>query len=216
MDPQLLNRVTQQLKLAASASVTPAGQTESAPNSKEQIHAINQIFELFRFNYNNQFLKAFPDHDTLLMGKRLWARLLSQYSAEILMRAAEKAVKESAFLPNVHEIIKRCEQDDALNLPSAYAAFIEACRAPSPKASYAWSHPIIYYAGAASDWFFLANNSEDKTFPVFERNYDILKKRLARGEEITLTIPQALPEKVEVYLPKEENIKKIQAIIKGL
>lgn len=196
--------------------MTPAGQTESTPNSKEQIHAINQIFELFRFNYNNQFLKAFPDHDTLLMGKRLWARLLSQYSAEILMRAAEKAVKESAFLPNVHEIIKRCEQQDALNLPNAYAAFIEACRAPSPKQNYAWSHPIIYYAGAASDWFFLANNTEDKTFPVFERNYDILKKRLARGEEITLSIPQALPEKVEVHLSKEENLKKIRAILQSL
>ena len=47
MDPQLLNRVTQQLKLAASASVTPAGPNGTSATSKELIAAINQILSCF-------------------------------------------------------------------------------------------------------------------------------------------------------------------------
>ena len=99
---QVLNRVTQQLKQASADSVTPAGQN-NAP-SDDQLSAINQIFELFRFNYHNQFLKAFPDLDTMNMAKRLWLRLLGDYSGEVIMRAAEKAVKENYTVPNTHTL----------------------------------------------------------------------------------------------------------------
>src|SRR5690554_7542557 len=91
---QLLNQITQQLKVVSNDSVTPAGQSEQAPPSDEQLSAINQIFELFRFNYHNQFLKAFPDLDTLNIAKRLWLRLLSEYDGNVIMRAAEKTVKD--------------------------------------------------------------------------------------------------------------------------
>lgn len=146
------------------------------------------------------------------MAKRLWARLLSEYNSEVILRAAEKAVKESSWLPSLHDIISHCDTADILGLPSAYSAYIEACRAPSPKKEFAWSHPIVYYAGAASDWFFLANTVEQKAFPVFERNYKILLNRLQKGEEITLEIPKAIPEKIEVYLSKEENLQQLAKI----
>ncbi|TNC92572.1 MAG: hypothetical protein CSH36_03845, partial [Thalassolituus sp.] len=83
---QVLNRVTQQLRQASTDSVTQAGQNNATPTDG-QMAAINQIFELFRFNYHNQFLKAFPDLDTLNMAKRLWLRLLGDYSGEVIMRA---------------------------------------------------------------------------------------------------------------------------------
>src|SRR5690554_6672203 len=92
---QLLNQITQQLRVVSKDSATPAGQSEQAPPSDEQLSAINQIFELFRFNYHNQFLKAFRDLDTLNIAKRLWLRLLSEYDGNVIMRAAEKTVKES-------------------------------------------------------------------------------------------------------------------------
>ena len=85
---QLLNRVTQQLKQASADSATPVGQNSQRPPSDDQLSAINQIFELFRFNYHNQFLKAFPDLDTMIMAKRLWAKLLADYSGQVIMRAA--------------------------------------------------------------------------------------------------------------------------------
>lgn len=146
------------------------------------------------------------------MAKRLWARLLNEYSGEVIMRAAEKTVKESSWLPNIHDVISNCNISDAYGLPSAYSAYIEACRAPAPKKEFAWSHPIVYYAGAASDWYFLANTPEQQAYPVFKRNYEILLNRLQQGEEISLNIPQAIPEKVEIYLSKEENLQQLAKI----
>ena len=146
------------------------------------------------------------------MAKRLWSRLLDEYSPEVIMRAAEKAVKESSWLPNVHEVLARCDIADSLGLPSAHAAYMEACRAPSPKKEYPWSHPAVYYAGRASDWFFLANTVEEQAFPVFKRNYDILLKRLQDGEQIDLDIPRALPEEIIHPLPRDEQNRRLEAL----
>jgi len=178
--------------------------------------AINQIFELFRFNYHNQFLKAFPDLNTMNMAKRLWLRLLSEYSAEVMMHAAEKAVKESTFLPNVHEVLSRCDVAEVLGLPNVYSAYIEACRAPSPKKDFAWSHAAVYYAGRASDWYFLANTPEEKAFPVFQRNYDILLKRLQDGEELEIEIAKAIPQTIEHPLDRKEQKQRLAALMDNL
>lgn len=170
------------------------------------------MFELFRFNYHNQFLKAFPDHGTLITAKKLWAGLLRDYAPEVVMKAAERAVKESSYLPNVHEVIRRCDPADTLGLPAVHAAYIEACRAPSPKREYPWSHPAVYYAGRASDWYFLANTPESRAFPVFERNYQLLLSRIQQGEDITLEIDKALPETIERVLPREEQRQRLSAL----
>ena len=152
----------------------------------------------------------------MIMAKRLWARLLADYSGEVIMRAAEKAVKENSFLPNVHEVLARCDIADAMGLPSAYAAYMEACRAPSPKKEFNWSHPAVYFAGRASDWFFLANTPEEQAFPVYQRNYEILLKRIQDGDELEMDIAKALPETVEIALPREEQHKRLQDLKKNL
>lgn len=209
---QIINQVTQQLKQVANDSRTPTGKPETAA-SIEQKEAINQIFELFRFNYHNQFLKAFPDHDTVIMAKRLWARLLVEYSPEVIMQAAEKTVKNSNWLPSVHHVIENCDISEILGMPSAHAAYVEACRAPSPKKTYQWSHPAIYYAGAATDWFFIANEVEAKVFPVFQRNYELLIQRIQNGEDLELAIPQALPEEISSPMTQEERKESIKVIL---
>lgn len=171
---------------------------------------------MFRFNYHNQFTKAFPDIETMNTAKKLWARLLADYSGDVIMRAAEKAVKENSFLPNVHEVLARCDIADTMGLPSAHAAYMEACRAPSPKKDFHWSHPAVYFAGRASDWFFLANTIEEQAFPVFKRNYDILLQRIQNGEDLAMDIAPALPETVEIALPRDEQQKRMQDLKKLL
>ena len=211
---QVLNRVTQQLKQASADSVTPAGQN-NAP-SDDQLSAINQIFELFRFNYHNQFLKAFPDLDTMNMAKRLWLRLLGDYSGEVIMRAAEKAVKENGWLPNVHEVLARCDVAEVLGLPAAHAAYVEACRAPSPKKEFNWSHPAVYFAGRATDWFFIANEPEEKVFPVFKRNYDLLLNRIQNGEDLEIDLPRALPKETTTPLSRDEQKDRLKNLMADL
>ncbi|SIT11744.1 hypothetical protein SAMN05421686_11092 [Thalassolituus maritimus] len=194
--------------------MTPAGQN-NAP-SDDQLSAINQIFELFRFNYHNQFLKAFPDLDTMNMAKRLWLRLLGDYSGEVIMRAAEKAVKENGWLPNVHEVLARCDVAEVLGLPAAHAAYVEACRAPSPKKEFNWSHPAVYFAGRATDWFFIANEPEEKVFPVFKRNYDLLLNRIQNGEDLEIDLPRALPKETKTPLSRDDQKDRLKNLIADL
>lgn len=194
--------------------MTPAGQN-SAP-SDDQLSAINQIFELFRFNYHNQFLKAFPDLDTMNMAKRLWLRLLGDHSGEVIMRAAEKAVKENGWLPNVHEVLARCDVAEVLGLPAAHAAYVEACRAPSPKKEFNWSHPAVYFAGRATDWFFIANEPEEKVFPVFKRNYDLLLNRIQNGEDLEIDLPRALPQETTTPLSRDEQKDRLKNLMADL
>ena len=128
------------------------------------------------------------------------------------MQAAERAVKESSYLPNVHEVIRRCDPAGSMGLPAVHAAYVEACRAPSPKQEYPWSHPAVYYAGRASDWYFLANTPETQAFPVFERNYQILLGRIQQGEDISLEVDKALPETIEQPLAREEQRQRMSAL----
>jgi len=147
------------------------------------------------------------------MAKRLWMRLLGDYTGEVIMRAAEKAVKESSWLPNVHEVLARCDISEVLGLPSAHAAYVEACRAPSPKKEYKWSHPAVYFAGRATDWFFIANETEQKAFPVFKRNYDLLLQRVQAGETLEIDLPPALTDGVETPLTRDEQKVRLKGLM---
>lgn len=148
------------------------------------------------------------------MAKKLWSRLLSEFPGEILMQAGEQCVKKQKFLPNVHDIIEECNTSSAglMGLPHARAAYIEACRAPSPKSKYSWTHPAIYYAGRASDWFFLANETEHTAFPVFERNYQLLLGRIKNGETLEIDLPKALPAETTVPLKKKQQLERLKQL----
>lgn len=139
-----------------------------------------------------------------------------QYSGPTILHAAEKTVKESSWLPSVHDILENCVQGNSLGLPSAHAAYMEACRAPEPKKNFNWTHPAIYFAGLATDWFFMANEVEDKAFPVFQRNYELLLKRIAEGENIELPIAKALPEEVRTPMSKEAQKAQLKELLKQL
>jgi len=212
----VLNRVTQQLQQPDNDSQIPAGSSFDKHADVDQKSAINQIFELFRFNYHNQFLKAFPDHDTVIMAKQLWSRLLVDYDANTMLKAAELVVKQQKFLPNVHDVLEACEQAQhiVLGVPDPHAAYVEACRAPSPKAEYNWTHPAVYYAGRASDWFMLANEPEQVAYPVFERNYALLLDRIRNGEELNIELPKAIPEKIERPLERKEQAQNLRNLMK--
>ncbi len=111
------------------------------------------------------------------------------------MQACDRAIRESEYLPTVRGILKFCELDDLeLGLPDSHSAYLEACRAPSPKADYHWSHLAVYHAGKACDWYFLANSSEAQAFPVFRRHYETITQRLRRGEQLSQPQREALPE----------------------
>jgi len=170
------------------------------------------VFALFRINYHNQYYKAYTDDTVLNQIKKLWLESLVRFTPDTIQRGAKRAIENSEFLPTLHTMIRHCEAESAQGLPQAHAAYIEACQAPSPKANYRWSHPAVYHAGKAADWFFLANNPEKVAFPVFQRHYQLLCEQVIAGATLTPPEIKALPETIETPLSKAENRARLQSL----
>ena len=221
----LIQQVAQEIAASQNSSTTAAGQADNTQRGEQErpapgdghIDAINQVFALFRINYHNQYYAGFKDTELLNQAKRLWLNSLAQFSPETILRGARKVIEESEYLPTLHRMIRACQGEPGkFGLVDAHQAYVEACRAPSPKAAYAWSHPAVYHAGCASDWYFLTTNAEKTAFPIFERHYLKLCERVMNG--VTLPAPNvpALPETIERPLSKEENAKRMEELRKQL
>ena len=188
-------------------------QTEAGPNSRaeraaepDRIDAINQLFAEFELAYHNQYYKAYGSEERLVLAKKYWLGCLSSYAPAQIVAAARYAVKTHDFLPTVSVVVKACEEGVSLfGLPQAHEAYIEACRAPSPKSKAHWSHEAVYLAGKATGWFLLASEPEDKVFPLFQYYYHLLCQRVMRGERLEMPTQAALPEHIPQPLSGEEN-----------
>ena len=178
---------------------------------------MNEVFALFRINYHNQYYKAYSDTQVLNQIKKLWLESLVQFAPDTILRGARKVIEESEFLPTLNRMIRACQgSPESFGLVDAHTAYIEACRAPSPKSAYRWSHPAVYHAGLASDWFFLNSNSEKVAFPVFERHYQRFCEKVMNGAELPQPDAPALPETIETPLSREENQQRLDALRKQL
>ncbi len=143
------------------------------------------MFGLFRINYHNQYYAAWSDAEQVKQVKRLWLEALESYPTAMILRAAQHALEHSDYLPTLNRMIEACRLClSDLGLPSPYDAYREACLAPSPKTDAAWSHAAVYLAGRDSDWFFLANQPESKTWSVYREHYERWVTRAARGEQL--------------------------------
>jgi len=204
------------LKPRSNDSQTEAGQSESSRSKgggPDLIDAINQVFAEFELAYHNQYYKAYADADRLMLAKKYWLECLKDFHPLQLVTAARRLVKTQEFLPTVSSMIRACEQGRELfGLPSERDAYIEACRAPAPKSAYKWSHPAVYYAGRATDWYVLANESEDRVFPLFAYNYRQFCDRVIRGEELEMPVIQALESNVSRHLSFEERQQRMEEL----
>ncbi len=175
------------------------------------------MFALFRLNYHNQFLAAYPDSEQLGMIMRLWRDALSIYAPETILAAGRHAIESSDYLPTLNRMLGCCHQVlGEKGLPGPRDAFLEACTKPSPKHEQAWSHPLVYFAGRDSDWFYLANNAEKDTFPVFKKHYDSWLARFNRGELIELPQHAELPKAGDVAMTETARREALAALRKEL
>lgn len=177
------------------------------------VDALNQVFTLFRLNYHNQYLKAFGNQEELNEVKRLWLEMLAQFTPNTLLAAAKGVIETSEYLPTLRTMIYHCERaapGDAL--PDSHSAYLEACRAPSPKAAFAWSHPAVYYAGKQCDWYFLQSSPEAVAYPVFKEQYKELCQQVRSGVRLPPPMAPALPAKPAEPLDRGTNQKKLNAL----
>lgn len=199
---------------------TEAGQTNQNQESHEarnlRVDAINQVFALFRLNFHAQFFKAFATEAELNQIKKLWLHELGRFSPDALLKAAKAILETSDYLPTLHTMIRHCEAQSKDALPDAHTAYIEACRAPSPKVNYNWSHPAVYFAGKACDWYFLQTGSESTVYPVFKKKYAEICERVRAGETLTVIPKDSLEHKSAPPLDKNENLERLKALRESL
>ena len=196
----LAQAIVQKTEASATISPTPAGPTDTAPQPEPQVvEAINQVFALFRLNYHNQYYAAWSDAEQVKQVKRLWLEALASYPTAVILRAAQHAIENSDYLPTLSKMTDSCRFClSDLGLPSPYDAYREACLAASPKSEAAWRHPAVYLAGCDCGWFFLANEAEHRTWPLFREHYERWVSRAARGEILKG------PERVSIAPPDDE------------
>jgi hypothetical protein len=212
---ELVQRVAQGIAASSRTSPTPRGQTETgrAAATEAHVEALNQVFALFRLNYHNQYYAAFPDAEQLRQIKKLWLESLSDYPVEQILKGAKHAIENSEYLPTLNRMLECCRQGLAdFGLPAAHDAYVEACRAGSPKSAQAWSHPAVYLAGRDSDWFFLTTSTERTSWPVFKAHYERYCTRVLRGESLAIPEPAALEKEPGKPLPGEEQLLRLKAL----
>ena len=64
----------------------------------------------------------------------------------------------------------------------------------------------MYLAGRDSDWFFLANNPERSTWPVFRKHYQAWCTRALRGEALAVPQEPALEQHAAEPLSTEQQL----------
>lgn len=212
---ELVQQVAQGIAASNRISRTPPGPSEVGrkPSTEAHVEALNQIFALFRLNYHNQYYAAYPNEEQLRQIKKLWLESLSDFPVEHILKGAKHAIEHSEYLPTLNRMLECCQQGLAeLGLPTPHDAFVEACRAPSPKSSQRWSHPAVYLAGRDSDWFFLANNTERTSWPVFKEHYDGYCARVLRGETLEIPAPAALEQIPSSPLSPDEQLSRLREL----
>ena len=70
----------------------------------------------------------------------------------------------------------------------------------------------LYHAGRQSDWYFLANNPERDTFPVFKQHYLQLCQQVLSGDSLSSPDPVALDAPKQQPLSSQENADRLKLL----
>ena len=173
------------------------GQKISNSDRKSFIAAIDNLFLKLELSYHYQFYKVFGTDDKLIEAKKLWAESLKKYPSECIDSAVEIVIQSNDYLPTLTEIIKACSGSmGSINIPNPQEAFIEAQKSSSPRNSFPWTHPIIYWAGKEVGWELINSPNNTNTFQAFSKIYMRLVKELKAGKKFEV-IPKEYNEITE-------------------
>ena len=168
------------------------GQKISNSDRKSFIEAIDNLFLKLELSYHYQFYKVFGTDHRLTEAKKLWAESLKKYPAECINAAVETVIQSNDYLPTLTEVLKACSGSmGTTNIPTPQEAFVEAQKSSSPRQSFPWTHPIIYWAGREIGWD-LINSQNNNTFQAFSKTYIRLVKEMKSGKEFKVVPKEQL------------------------
>ena len=168
--------------------MTP-GQKTSISDRKGFIEAIDNLFLKMELSYHYQFYKVFGTDDRLREAKKIWAQSLKKYSTESIDDAIKNVIQSNDYLPTLTEILKACAKTSGIkDIPSPQEAFIEAQKSSSPRKSYPWSHPVVYWAGREMGWGVLNNSQKNNdAFEIFTKIYCRMIGEMKNGKKFDIS-----------------------------
>ena len=167
--------------------MTMLGQKKSISNKEDFIKSIDALFLKLELAYHYQFYKVFGTDEKLKEGKKLWAISLKDISPEIILDAVESVVSSQSYLPTLTDLMKACNEINRMDgFPSVEEAYVEARRSYQPRASYNWSHPIVYFVGKKIGWNVINEKDSKENFNTFKHIFNALKIQAIEGKEFKI------------------------------
>lgn len=167
-------------------SKTKAGQKKLISNKEEFVDAINKVFLDLELAYHYQFYKIFSNEEKVNKAKKLWAENLKYFEIIQIVNASKSMIRVHEFLPTLHDFVKLCNSAPIdQDVPTADAAYAEACNSFAPRKSYPWTHPIVYFAGKKIGWSNL-NLANAASKAQFLSVYKKLQHEMSNGIEFKI------------------------------
>jgi len=197
----ILGKNASGLPQQSRTSRTPTGEPgqpspEPIAITNETKTLVNMIFARFMAIYGHKFKSCFESQDEIRIAKREWALSIQGYGEVELVAAIDRCKETLAWMPTISEFLTILnELTGDFGLPPVKLAYAEACRFADQPSRHHWSHQAIYHAGRETDWFRLRSEEEEKVFPDFRYNYQVICRRVRAGEELSEPVPVALENK---------------------
>jgi hypothetical protein len=167
--------------------MTMLGQKKSISNKEDFIKSIDALFLKLELAYHYQFYKVFGTDEKLKEGKKLWAISLKDTAPEIILDAVENVISSQSYLPTLTDLMKACNEINRMDgFPSVEEAYVEARRSYQPRASYNWSHPIVYFVGKKIGWNIINEKDSKENFNTFKHIFNALKIQAIEGREFKI------------------------------
>ncbi|RZO24722.1 MAG: hypothetical protein EVA94_02350 [SAR86 cluster bacterium] len=167
--------------------MTMLGQKKSISNKEDFIKSIDALFLKLELAYHYQFYKVFGTDEKLKEGKKLWAFSLKDIAPEIILDAVENVISSQSYLPTLTDLMKACNDINRMDgFPSVEEAYVEARRSYQPRASYNWSHPIVYFVGKKIGWNIINEKDSKENFNTFKHIFNALKIQAIEGKEFKI------------------------------
>ena len=167
--------------------MTMLGQKKSISNKENFIKSIDALFLKLELAYHYQFYKVFGTDEKLKEGKKLWAISLKDIAPEIILDAVENVISSQSYLPTLTDLMKACNDINRMDgFPSVEEAYVEARRSYQPRASYNWSHPIVYFVGKKIGWNIINERDSKENFNTFKHIFNALKIQAIEGKEFKI------------------------------
>ena len=176
--------------------MTMLGQKKSISNKEDFIKSIDALFLKLELAYHYQFYKVFGTDEKLKEGKKLWAISLKDIEPDVILDAVESVVSSQSYLPTLTDLMKACNEINRMDgFPSVEEAYVEARRSYQPRASYNWSHPIVYFVGKKIGWNIINEKDSKENFNTFKHIFNALKIQAIEGKEFKIKQSKVLKDR---------------------